>query len=131
MLKWSGVLLGQARLTGYAARARRATGTACLVALTPVAPESARLDTMLAAHRGDPKLSLTVARGFMMRGDASALAGDFGAAKTAWDKAGAALNSLYGSLDAIKDPGGRVLADQLRQRQTTPRAVAVRGAVCG
>ncbi|MFM5895362.1 MAG: TIR domain-containing protein [Novosphingobium sp.] len=131
VLKWSGVLLGQARLTGYAARARRAAGAACLSALAPVAAESARLDALLAAHRGDPKLTMTVARGLIMRGDASALAGDFGSAKAAWDKAGTTLGSLYGSLDAIRDPGGRALADQLHQRQTAPRMVAAKGAVCG
>ena len=66
----------------------------------------------------------------MMRGDASALAGDFASAKASWGNAIATLNTLYGSLDAIKDPAGRDLADQLRRHQAAPRALAARRAIC-
>jgi tetratricopeptide (TPR) repeat protein len=129
VLRWNGVLLGQARLISYAARARRSKGSACRAALDPVAVESARLDALLAAHPGDPKLTLTAARSQMMRADASAVAGDSVAAQAGWRKAGKTLIALYGTLEAIKDPNGRTLADQLRQRQS--RAMATSGAICG
>jgi tetratricopeptide (TPR) repeat protein len=130
MLKWNGVLLGQARLTSYATRARRSAGVACQAALAPVMIESTRLDALLAAHPGDPKLTLAAARGQMMRADSSALSGDLVTAEAGWSKAGKTLAGFYGTLDAIRDPNGRVLADQLRRRLAAPRTLAVSGTVC-
>lgn len=130
VINWNGNLLGNARLTSYAARARALTGAACQSALEPIAAEARRLEKLRTAYPGDRKLALATSRSQLMRGDAGALAGDIAAAKASWGEAAATLASLYGAIDKIVDPAGRLLVDQLRMRSEQPRTPLARGVVC-